>query len=68
MTMKKIQYIAPALIIVNIRTADGLLISTSANGEQLFETNSKGTSDGSFSGQDVKGRGSYDVWNDDWSK
>ncbi len=64
--MKKIQYIAPAIKVVEMDLADGILNSLSG-GSTLG--NGGTTSENSVTTSDTKAeRSDYNVWNDDWSK
>lgn len=63
--MKKQAYQAPSIDIVNLSNTDALLLSASQNGTQVIE-NGGSAQDNGITTADVKG--SYSVWDDDWSK
>ena len=64
--MKKIQYIAPELLVVTLSQTDGIMLSGSDEERSLLG-NGGGTGSAGVTVGDVK-RSDYNVWNDDWSK
>lgn len=62
--MEKKVYIEPVTAIYQLNIASGILISGSANGETLFESNSGTTSSGYSGTQDTKDEGDFDLWDE----
>jgi len=66
--MKKNQYIEPAMQVTALNLATGILLSGSADGQQMLG-NGGTTTSGNVTESDVKAdRESYNVWDDDWSR